>query len=238
MIINLPAPGQKVIAERRNPKYILIYGPPKVGKTTILSQLEGCLNLDLENGTTFLDALKYQVKTREEYEAVCEELSRNPTRYPYVAIDTVDKLEEWAETLATENYKKSTIGKSFTESSVLKLPNGAGYLHLRDAFKELLYKSAAIARTVIYVGHVRDKLLDVRGKEVSAKALDLTGKVSNIMCANMDAIGFLGRSEQGDIAITFKTSDTVNCGSRCPHLRGETFVFKGSSFDWSKIFVD
>lgn len=235
----LTLPTTKTAALRKSPRYLLIYGPPKVGKSTILSQLEDNLILDLEEGTDYLEALKLKVKGIAEYQQVCEKIcSQTPRPYKYVSIDTIDKLEEWAEELATINYKSSAIGKNFTGKSVLSLPNGAGYLHLRNAFQELVQQAYPLARNVIFVGHVRDKMLETQGREVSTKDLDLTGKIRTIMCSIVDAIGYIARDKTGNLGINFKTSETIACGSRCEHLMGQAFWFEGNKFDWSKIYID
>ena len=38
-----------------NPKVMLLYGAPKVGKTTALSQLNDCLIIDTEQGAAMVD---------------------------------------------------------------------------------------------------------------------------------------------------------------------------------------
>ena len=38
-----------------NPKIMLLYGAPKVGKTTTLSQLDDCLIVDTEKGSHMVD---------------------------------------------------------------------------------------------------------------------------------------------------------------------------------------
>ena len=40
-------PKTVVKASRKSPKNMIIYGPPKIGKTTVLSQLKDCLIIDL-----------------------------------------------------------------------------------------------------------------------------------------------------------------------------------------------
>jgi GTPase SAR1 family protein len=232
-------PTSKTPAERKDPRYILLYGPPKVGKTTILSQLEDNLIIDLENGTELMEALKIKPTSIADYRKICEMIcAKQPRPYKYVSIDTVDKLEEWAEELATLNYKASNVGKNFMGKSVLFLPNGAGYLWLRDAFAELMQLAYPLARSVIFVGHVRDKMLESQGREVSSKDLNLTGKVRTIMCSLVDAIGYVTRDKEGNLGVNFKTSETIACGSRCQHLMGQSFWFEGNKFDWKKIFID
>jgi len=237
--MSIQLPTTKTPALRKSPRYLLIYGPPKIGKTTILSQLEDNLILDLESGSDFLEALKLGVNSYQEYREVCQKICEtNPRPYKYVSIDTVSKLEEWAEVIATYEYKSSVLGKNFTERSVLERPKGAGYLNLRTSFIDLLQLAYPLAKHVIFVGHVRDKLLEENGKEVTCKAIDLTGKIGSIMCSSVDAVGSLARDKDGNLGINFRSSEQAICGGRCEHLRGQAFWFEGNKFDWSKIFID
>ena len=59
-------PKKVVKASRKSPKNMIIYGPPKIGKTTVLSQLKDCLIIDLEDGSDMVDALKVKVNSLKE----------------------------------------------------------------------------------------------------------------------------------------------------------------------------
>ena len=225
-------PREKVGIESVNPGNFILYSPPKVGKTTLLSELDDCLIIDLEKGSKYVSALKVQVNSIAELYEVGEKIKEEGCRYKYVAIDTISMLEQWCEEAATNRYKKSPQGKNFIGSSVLELPMGAGYLHLRIAFKKWIDYVLTFAEHVILVGHLKDKIIEKKGKEVIAKDLSLTGKIREITCANADAVGYLYR-EDGVLRISFQASDEIVCGSRCDHLRGQDF-----EFDWSKIFID
>jgi hypothetical protein len=239
-------PKTVVKAETKNPRKLVIYSPPKAGKTTLLSELEGCLIVDLEDGAAYVDALKVSVTNLEELGQVGKQILENGKPYKYVAIDTITKLEEWAEKYATSKYKKSAQGKNFDREnqglSVLTLPNGAGYLWLRIAMEELLSYIYTWADHIILVGHVRDKFLEKDGKEVQSKDLDLTGKLRNIVCSQADAIAYLHR-ENDNVIANFKTADEVICGVRCPHLLGQEVVLSEKNEDgtfttsWDKIYI-
>lgn len=237
-------PTTKTPATRKSPQMLVLYGPPKVGKTTAISQLEGCLNIDIEDGSDFLEMLKIKIDSYTKLMELAGEIRKLPTRpYKYVAIDTVTRLEEWAEMKATQNYRSSILGKNFTGASILELPNGAGYMWLRTAFLEMIMLVKSLAHNTIFVAHLRDKMLagaDAKsGTMVSAKDLDLTGKCKQILCSQADAIGYLYRqsvvpnSPDTKLHISFASNELVNCGSRCDHLKGANMLL-----DWSKIYVD
>lgn len=228
-------PTSAIAPTRKNPKVLVFYGMPKVGKTTILAQLPNNLIFDFDEGTEMLASMHVRPKTLSEVSEICAAIVAAGRPYDYLSMDTVTSLELWAEELATQKYKDSTIGKTFKGQSVLELPNGGGYLHLRLAFAEITQMIAAAAKkAVIMVGHVRDKDLGKGDQGVNAKDIDLTGKIRNIVCSRADAVGYIYR-EKGmnqPLKVSFQTTDEVNCGSRCDHLKGQIF-----DFDWNKIFI-
>lgn len=225
-------PTEKTEATAVDPRILVLYGAPKVGKTTLLSKLPNCLIVDVEDGTDYVDALRVKVHNVAELRDLIASLAAaKGGPYRYVALDTISTLEEWCEGLATENYKKSATGKNFTGESVLELANGAGYLWLRLAVQDLIRALGAVSRNFIIMGHLRDKELIKAGKEVAAKDIDLTGKVRNIICSRADAVGYLYRPTNMEAQVSFMASDEVNCGSRCEHIRGKNF-----EFDWKKIY--
>jgi len=224
-------PTKKSPATRKNPKTLILYGKPKVGKTTILKELDNCLIIDLEDGSDFVEALKYKVNNLKELHDLGEKIKEQGKPYKYIAIDTITKLEEWCEEAATTSYKKKPIGKNFTGKTVLELPKGAGYLHLRIAYKTWISYIETLADNLIFVGHVKDSVIDKSGTEVTVSDVDLTGKLKAITCQNADAIGYIYRKEDKPF-VRFKHNGELEAGGRCEHLIDQEF-----EFDWSKIYV-
>ena len=237
----LELPKQKSPPTTKDPRVLVLYGAPKVGKTTVLSELEGNLIVDLEDGTDFLSALRIKAHDMGELEAIAQSLRNELARtgkpaYPFISIDTVSKMEDWAEIRGTERYKANPIGKNYEGASVVLLPHGHGYLLLRLAFQELLGLFSGTAERLILVCHLRDKFLDKGGQEVAVKDLELTGKIRNITASKADAIGYMFRDKARNnraLMVSFQTLEQVSCGSRCEHLKGQCFPF-----DWKKIYTE
>ena len=229
-------PKAKVKASRKSPKNMIIYGAPKIGKTTVLSKLDNCLIIDLEDGSDMVDALKVKAHNLKDLQTIGSAIIKEGRPYKYIAIDTISKLEEWCEGYAKQIYMRTPMGKNFEKNnpgaSVLSLPNGAGYLYLRMAYKEWIDKLNKLADHVILVGHLKDKMLEKKGKEVAVKDLDLTGKIKQITCTNSDAIGYIYREGENTM-ISFDSLDDIAAGTRCAHLKG-----KAMPLEWSEIFID
>jgi len=161
--------------------------------------------------------------------------------YKYVTLDTLTKLEDLALPYALTLYKATPMGKGFTGVNVLDLPNGAGYKYLRDAMTNLLNAIYKCSDRVILLGHLKTTNIEKNGKEVSAKELDLTGKIKSMVSADVDAIGLLYRAENNQNILSFKTTDDVICGARPVHLKDQDIVISeliDGKFvtHWNKIY--
>lgn len=240
-------PDGPVPATRRNPQLALFYGPPKVGKTHAVAALPDTLILELEpGGADHFPARKLDIPDLETLMATLAELTNRrkagKAAAKRIAIDTIDVIEEWSDPAALAEYKSSTLGKNFEGTSIIELPQGAGYFRLREKMGEMLWLFTQAADEVILLAHVRDRVLTKVSGEVISQDIDLTGKIRNIVCSRSSAVGFMRRDFENKLLLTFKTTDAVNCGSRCEHLRGQEFVVgrleKGQPvFDWSKVYL-
>ncbi len=253
-------PTGKIAATRVNPKISLFYGMPKIGKTTLMAQLEGNLILDLEKGTEMIDAMKIPIGSisggtmheedgslaftsldsvyNEIYAqglAEYEKTKKKPKPpYKFITIDTLDKLEDYCEPVATAKYKNTTIGKTFTGASVLELPNGGGYYYLRNEMLFQIERFAGICEHLIMISHIKEKLLNKGGIDVAQTDISLTGKMGSIVCAKADVIGYIYREPgKTDPMVSFQTLDNAVMGARVPRLAGRRIPF-----DWKEIFLN
>ena len=81
-----------------NPKLLLLYGAPKVGKTSMLSKLNDCLIIDTEHGANMIEGYIESVGNRDELLELLVKLKESKdVKYKYIALDTIDKIAEWAE---------------------------------------------------------------------------------------------------------------------------------------------
>jgi hypothetical protein len=210
-------------AVSKNPKTMLLYGAPKVGKTTALSQLKDCLIIDTEGGANMIEGYIESVNNRDELIELLKQ-AQDGHNYDYVAIDTIDKIATWAEVAvcAEENV-----------SAVQDLAFGKGFAMVREKVLNTVKILKEIFPHVIIVGHRKWARAVVDSKAiVEPESLDLTGKLKNMLMADCDAIGYVYRDEEKDnLMVTFKSNDALEAGSRSPHLRGKDIELK-----WNLIY--
>lgn len=256
-------PSGVIKAIRFNPRILMLYGVPKVGKTTVLAQLPGLLVLDLERGAEALDIMRIPINSIEgatvmntdgsvaftsmnqviaDIEAIgiaeYQKTNRMPKPpYKYIAIDTLDKLEDYCDASATAKYKATTLGKKFEGKSVMELDHGLGYYYMRNEVLGMIDRMAAVTEHLILISHVKEKNLSKGGIEVSVRDISLTGKLGQMVAAKADCIGYLYREPQGTgkadkLMINFETSEGTVMGARLQRLAGRKF-----EFNWEEIFL-
>jgi len=241
-----------------NPKILVLYGMPKVGKTREVSRLNSCLIADTEKGAEASESIRVPINSihgpiiRDKSGAITgmgivtlyneiiaigqDQASKGQTvtfPYKFIALDTLDKLEDYCEIEATVRYKESTIGKTFTGDSVLDLPQGAGYYHVRKVMLEMIEMMSRVCKYIILITHIKEKLLDKGGVNVSSTDISLTGKLSSMVCAKADAIGYMYRNTKKELMVSFETNENATMGSRFPRLAGLRIPF-----DWTKIYIE
>lgn len=92
-------PTEKRGVEAVNPHVLLIYGAPKVGKTSILEGLDSTLIIELEpNGASYISGMIVQANRPKEFNEILnaiEESNRKLGGYTYqrIAIDTITKMD-------------------------------------------------------------------------------------------------------------------------------------------------
>ena len=240
--VELVLPTEKVAISRKNPKRLVIYSKPKTGKTTAYAGLKGNLIIDLENGSDFVNAVKIKANNLADLRVIGEKIKAAGFPYKYITIDTVTSLEDMVKTLALKLYKETSMGRGFPGDDVLKLPNGAGYLYIRQAFFQVLDYVDTLAEFVILSGHIKDKQVDDKGELVMAANIDLQGKLKSLICSQADAIGYMFR-RGNEAIISFIGTDEITCGARPEHLRNKEIVISTSKEDgtietnWDKVYI-
>ena len=209
-------------AVSQNPSTLLMYGPPKIGKTTMLSSLDKCLIIDTESGSNMIEGHILNANNRKELIDILKQ-AREGHEFKYIAIDTIDKVVQWAEAAVCEENSVQALAD---------LPFGKGWGLARDKVMNTIHAFKDVCDHLIIVGHRKTAKAVVEGQAtVEPESLDITGRLKNMIMSDSDAIGYVFRDEDEKLMISFKSDDALEAGSRSPHLRGKILPF-----DWKHIY--
>ena len=246
--MSLVLPTSKIPAVSTNPKMLILYGPVKSGKTSSVAQLESNLIVDLEGGSQYIEAMAVQARSVNELGEIAQAIRAKNKEvghnfYKHITIDNATRLEEICLSYAKLLYMQTPMGKIYKGDDVRTLPNGSGYMYIRQAVRKVIDMFKDLCDEFILVGHVKDVQIEQNGEELSEMALDLVGKLSAIVCGEADAVGYLYR-KGNETHISFKGGDGTIKEARAPHLRGQDIIIATGNEDgtittyWDKIYKD
>lgn len=182
-MIELPTKRKEV--QNYNPKLLILFGKPKSGKSTLMASIDDNLIIDLEDGyraLSVMSVLARNVKALFEVKQALQEKMNQNGKFPYkfITIDNATRLEEMALPFAASKYRSTPMGQAWgllkdpknpmvnakdangkfipdPKADIRTLPNGAGYLYLRQAVRELVDMFKPYCETLILIAHVKDK---------------------------------------------------------------------------------
>lgn len=228
--MSLTLPTSKIPASTTNPQFLVLIGREKVGKTSALAQLDSNLIIDLEGGSTFVDAMAIQCRTISDLgEAASAIRAKNKevghNFYKHITIDNATSLEEICLGYAATLYRQQPMGKNWTGTDVRTLPQGSGYYYLRTAVLKVIDMFKELCDEFILVGHIKDTIVDdpATGEELTERSLDLVGKLAGMVCRRCDGVGYMYRSGN-EVHIKFKADKNIAMGCRSEHLKNKDIV--------------
>lgn len=254
---NIVLPTERRKATDYNPRLMVLFGKPKSGKSSLMASLDNNLIIDLEDGYRSLDVMVVQARNAQDIfqiKALLEQKNKengDKPFYQFITIDNATRLEEMALPYAAALYRKTSMGASWgfkkdkignilkdangksivdPKADVRQLPNGSGYLYIRNALKEMIHMFQPLCDTLILVCHTKDKQIRKNDEETTEMAVDLAGKLGDIICGEADAIGYVSRQDNKTL-ISFKGGDNNIKGSRPIHLREKIFEVAESDAD-------
>lgn len=240
-------PTTRIPAESVNPGFLIFFGKPKSGKTTIAAALENNLIIDLEGGSTFLDAMAVQARSIQDLSEIRNAVKAKNDEakgffYKYITIDNVTRLEDICLPYAATLYRQQPLGKNWTGDDVRTLPKGAGYLYLRKAVLKVIDMFKELCEKFILIGHTKDAAIKNEGEEQSEYSLNLVGALADIVCGLADAVGYVYR-KNNETVISFEGGNNQVREARAAHLRGKRIVIATSddnnnvTVHWERIFL-
>ena len=130
---------------------MLLYGAPKIGKSTFCSFFPNALFIATEPGLSHLETFNVQVKSWTEILEVLAELQKGNHPFDTVIIDTVDRACALCAESIIERYNASNPDHPI--SDIGDIGYGKGYRYLEAEFSRVLTKLFTIGISVIFTSH-------------------------------------------------------------------------------------
>lgn len=146
--VNLSELQPTVIDKSLKGKYLLIYGLPKIGKTTLATQLPDNLILGCEHGWNALAGIHaVDVESWTDFKFYVKELrdEDNKKKFKTITIDTIGILWELCEKFICQQNQVTAIGD---------IPYGAGYAATTAEFSKNIRELVQLGYGLCFIAHV------------------------------------------------------------------------------------
>lgn len=189
-----------------------IYGAYKTGKTTLATQMDGCLLLAFEAGYNALPGVMAQdITTWGEMRQVFRELKKPEVKevYKAICVDTID--------VAADKCKKYICQQNSIED-LGELPYGKGWTKFKDEFNEIFRGLTQLGYAVFFIGH------DKEAKDDSGNITNIRPSLSNstreIIAGMADIYGYTKQNKAGEnsVLVLRDKSGFIECGCRFKYV--------------------
>ena len=137
---------------------IVVYGPPKIGKSTFVSEAGDILFVDTENGLASLEVYKVLTPDWKTFLLTCKAYAEEKHQFRFMAIDTIDKLHRMCvDHVMTVN--------DIAHPSDLKW--GKGWDLVKTEFLRPLIKINAMGKGLVMVSHSKNIEVETRTKNIT-----------------------------------------------------------------------
>jgi hypothetical protein len=158
---------------------VLIYGLPKIGKSTWCSKSEGALFLATEPGLNSLEVYQVPIASWAELLAACAEIAKGEHEFKTVILDTVDNAYRMCADHINAKFKVEYEGD---------LEYGKGWALIRNEFQRVLTKLASLPSGLFLVSHAEEKEVQTATKTYTRIKPTLPDKARKIIVGMADMI--------------------------------------------------
>ena len=206
-----------VISRDLKGKYLLLYGKPKTGKTTMASRFPKNLLIAFEKGYNAIDGIKaVDVNKWSEFRQVLRQLEKPEAQemYDTITIDTT--------TIAYEMCEQFVCSQNGVQS-IRDIPWGQGWTLAKKEFESCLRKITMLGYGLVLISHIetrKEKTAD--DSEIEILAPSMPKRCYEVVNQIVDIIGYIATEWDDDGNsqrwLYTRQTPTVMAGSRFPYL--------------------
>jgi len=206
-----------VISRDLKGKYILIYGKPKTGKTTLASRFPKNLLVAFEKGYNAIDGIKaVDINRWADFKQVLRQLEKPEAREMYSTI-TIDTT-----TIAYEMCEQFVCAQNGVQT-IRDIPWGQGWNLVKKEFETCLRKITMLGYGLVLISHIetrKEKTAD--DSEIEILAPSMPKRCYEVVNQIVDIIGYIATewddSGESQRWLYTRQTPTVMAGSRFPYL--------------------
>lgn len=209
---------------------MIVFGQPKVGKTTFGSEWPDSVLLECEpDGARYIKAKYMQINSLAEFREAYKLLKDDKT-FKTVVIDSLDKIASWIE---------AEICVELGLNTMLDAKKGERFGTQWGEYKErvlgFLMGCSKLNKRIIILAHTKKAEMDGNGTVISPKTINIYGQTATQIISLTSNIGYMfAKDVEGGKTkryLSFKSGELLEAGSRHPALSDKVIELpKGAAY--------
>ena len=228
MTVTLPTAKTKPTTDLAK-QSILLYGVPKLGKSTFASQFPEAVFLECEPGLNHLEVFKVPTYSWEAFLEACKLIAKGDHNFKTLVIDTVDNAFKMC-----SDYVCAKHGIEYEGD----MGHGKGWALVKNEWNRVLTRLASLPYGLILISHAVDKTIETRTGEFTKTTPSLPDRARNVVLGMVDIILYGDSVSRKDAAgnltvervLRTKPHPTYEAGDRTGRLP-ETLPLDYSAFN-------
>lgn len=218
---DMPLPTEKSkIQDKLQEQVILLYGAPKIGKTTLFANFPDVFFIATEAGQKGVSVYKRDVGSWEDFLIVCKELKTEKHNFKNVAVDTIDNLVKFC---------SEYVCRKFEIKHESDLGFGKGFSLVNNELQRVLTKLTLMGFGVGMISHAKEKEVETRTGKIKKSVPTLSDGVKTLIMGMSDLILYADveaeKDNEGKVinyrrVLRTKATPYYEAGGRSPRLRG------------------
>lgn len=184
---------------------VLIYGKPKVGKSTLASQIPNALFAATEKGYNFLRVKPQDINSWEEFLELGQALCKQKHSFKTVVVDTCDILYKHCEKYVMDKHQVNDPSD---------LGFGKGFKLVRDEFARVISKINMAGFYFVFISHAKEKTEKTKTAEWTVLGTSLSGSPETFVAGLCDIILYCYITDDGDRMMRTKPTKYILAGDR------------------------
>ena len=196
-----------------------IYGAPKTGKTTLATQMDGCLLLAFEPGYHALPGVIAQdITSWGEMKQVFRELKKPEVQSAFkaVIVDTIDVAADRCKKYICQQNEIDDLGD---------LGYGKGYVKFKEEFNEIFRGLTQLGYAVFFIGHHKEVTMTdpATGADRMIIRPSLSNSTREVIAGMADIYGYAHQKKVDQMSVlTLRSTDgAIECGCRFKYIPHE-----------------
>ena len=158
---------------------LLVYGAPKIGKSTFASRFPETLFLECEPGLNQLEVFKIPTPTWEDFLAACKLVAQGNHPFKTIVIDTADNAFKFCSEYICAKHNIEYEGD---------MGHGKGWALVKNEWHRVLTRLASLPYGLILVSHAQDKTIETRTGEYTKTQPSLPDRARTVVLGLVDMI--------------------------------------------------